>query len=295
MLTVSDAFEKFKGRLEVRPDSKEAQDASNRQQQIRGHVRSELAVDRDFLTGSYARHTKTKPLKDVDIFVVLNDSEADYLDKPPDDILDRLLEILEPHYPGRVEKGNRSAKVDFAISSGVDDQVVSFDVVPAFAIEVGYRIPDRREGGWIKTNPEIHKQKATEANAAFSERWKPVVKMVKKWNDHHDKPVKPSFLLEVMALELIDPPWGGSYPREVRQFLASAHVRLDETWLDPAGLGPPVSSRLSENPSEKEAARRALREAEAKATEAIRLEQSGRVGAALDAWQELFGPRFAKS
>jgi hypothetical protein len=233
-------------------------------------------------------------LKDVDIFVVLKDAEADYLDQPPDTILDRLLEILEPHYPSRVEKGNRSAKVDFAVG-GSDEQVVSFDVVPAFAITSGYSIPDRHQGGWIKTNPEIHAQKATAANAAFSERWKPVVKMIKKWNDHQGKPVKPSFLLEVMALDLIDPPWGGSYAREVRQFFASAHDRLDDVWNDPAGLGPAVSARLDENTFEKDAARRALRQAEAKTTEAIRLEQSGRGGAALDAWQELFGPRFAKS
>jgi predicted nucleotidyltransferase len=292
MLTVPEAFDKFKSRLEILP--REAEDASRRQKQIREHVRAELAVERDFLTGSYARHTKTKPLKDVDIFIVLKDAEADYHDQAPDAILDRLLEILEPHYPGRVDKGNRSAKVDFAVS-GSGDQVLSFDVVPTFAIAAGYSIPDRRQGGWIKTNPEIHAQKATAANAAFSERWKPVVKMVKKWNDHHDKPVKPSFLLEVMALELIDPPWGGSYAREVRQFLASARDRLDDVWSDPAGLGPPVSARLAENPFEKDEAGRALRQAEAKATEAIRLEQSGRVGAALEAWQELFGPRFAKS
>lgn len=119
--------------------------------------------------------------------------------------------------------------------------------------------------------------------------------MIKKWNDHQDKPVKPSFLLEVMALELLSPPWGGSYPRELRQFFASAAAALDEEWPDPAGLGPPVTARLAENPWERDQAKQALRAAEVACTEALRLEQSGRTGAALDAWQELFGPRFAKS
>src|SRR5215217_6118853 len=110
MLTVPEAFDKCRGRLEISPS--EQADASRRQQAIRDQVREGLAVERDFLTGSYARHTKTRPLKDVDIFVVLKDSESAYLDQGPDVILDRLIEILSPHYPGKTSKGNRSVKID---------------------------------------------------------------------------------------------------------------------------------------------------------------------------------------
>lgn len=292
MLTVPEAFEKFRSRLVL--TTSEQQDASRRQQKIREQVRGGLSVDRDFLTGSYGRNTKTKPLKDVDIFVVLKDAEASYLDEPPDAILVRLIEILSPHYPSRTSKGNRSVKVAFG-DAVADEQVMSVDVVPAFARDGVYRIPDRRHGDWINTNPESHKDKADAAHKAFDEKWKPAVKMIKKWNDHQDKPVKPSFLLEVMALELLSPPYGGSYARELRQFFASAAASIEEEWADPAGLGPPVTARLEQNPLELDQAKRALREAEAACTEALRLEQSGRTGGALDAWQELFGPRFAKS
>lgn len=98
-----------------------------------------------------------------------------------------------------------------------------------------------------------------------------------------------------MALELLDLPWAGSYPRELRQFFATAWQAIDEEWEDPAALGRPVTARFSENLWERQSAKDALAEAEAAATAALRLEQSGRTGAALDAWQELFGPRFAKS
>lgn len=292
MLTLPEAFEKFRSRLVL--TESEQNDASRRQQKIREQVRGGLSVERDFLTGSYGRNTKTKPLKDVDIFIVLKDSEASYLEEPPDVVLDRLIEILSPHYPSRTSKGNRSVKVAFG-DAVADEQVMSVDVVPAFAANGAYQIPDRRQGGWIKTNPDVHKQKADVAHKAFDEKWKPAVKMIKKWNDHHDKPVKPSFLLEVMALELLSPPYGGSYARELRQFFASAAASIEEEWADPAGLGPPVTARLEENVWERDQAKRALREAEAACTEALRLEQNGRTGAALDAWQELFGPRFAKS
>lgn len=292
MLTVPEAFEKFRSRLVL--TDREQKDASRRQLKIREQVRAGLSVDLDFLTGSYGRNTKTKPLKDVDIFVVLKESEAHYLDKPPDVILDRVREILSPHYPNRTSKGNRAVKIAFS-DAIADDSVMSVDVVPAFAVNGDYQIPDRRRAEWIKTNPEIHKQKAADAQAAFDERWKPAVKMIKKWNDHSDKPVKPSFLLEVMALDLLAPPYGGSYARELRQFFASATDTIDDAWRDPAGLGPAVTARLEQNPWERDQAKKALRDAEAACTEALRLEQNGRTRAALDVWQELFGPRFAKS
>ena len=293
MLSVAEAFDKFKTRLELLPTEEE--DARRRREKIREQVRAGLAVETDFLTGSYARHTKTKPLKDVDIFVVLKSSEAEYLDQAPDKILADLVAILSPHYPNSTSTGNRSVRVDFGVGGAADDRVLSFDVVPAFADGEAYRIPDRRQRGWINTNPRIHAEQATAANQAFDKRWKPAVKMIKKWNDHNDRPVKPSFLLEVMALKLLVPPWGGSYPRELRQFFASAAHAIDEEWGDPAGLGPPVSARLAEDPSQLAQARRCLTEAEAASTEALRLERGGRTGAALDAWQAVFGPRFAKS
>jgi hypothetical protein len=40
---------------------------------------------------------------------------------------------------------------------------------------------------------------ATVANDAFSGEWKGMVRMAKSWNRTKDKPVKPSFLIEVMA------------------------------------------------------------------------------------------------
>src|SRR5688572_30441015 len=139
MLNISDAFDKFKRRLEI--SAAEQEDASKRQQKIREQVHEGLAVERDFLTGSYARDTKTRPLKDVDIFVVLKESESEYLDQGPDVILDRLIEILSPHYPGKTSKGNRSVKIDRRAVAAPDEQVLSFDVVPAFSANGGYQIP----------------------------------------------------------------------------------------------------------------------------------------------------------
>ncbi|MDE0269378.1 MAG: hypothetical protein OXI96_10195 [Acidimicrobiaceae bacterium] len=81
-------------------------------------------VQHDFLTDSYARHTNTKPLKDVDIFVVFNDSESRY----------------------RTEG------------------VMSFDVTPAFEKGAHYVISYTYMHDWTPTDPTIHTYKATQAN-----------------------------------------------------------------------------------------------------------------------------------
>jgi hypothetical protein len=107
------------------------------------------------------------------------------------------------------------------------------------------------------------------------------------------KPGDPSFLLEVMALELLVPPFSGGYPYELKGFFASAAERIGDRWADPAGLGPDVSSAMTG--PKVEAACRALRDAEATATRAILLKRRGNQGEALRTWRSLFGPQFPLS
>jgi hypothetical protein len=172
---------------------------------------------------------------------------------------------------------------------------MSFDVVPAFADGDNFLIPDDVLGEWISTNPQVHKQLARDANAAFDDQWKPLVKAIKTWNNHHSKPIDPSFLIEVMALDILTGTWGGSRKMELRQFFATAQDRITEPWPDPAKLGPDVSDVLHSDPQALAEARTALANAEKACTEAMRLERAGRIGDALDTWQNLFGPAFAKS
>jgi hypothetical protein len=294
MLTVDEAFRKFRTRLE--PTATEEGCASRRQRRIREQLDTDLDISQDFLTGAYVRDTKTKPLHDVDIMVVLADESP--LTEHPRRILDTVAATLRPHYgDGRVQPDRRAVRVDFGVKvvDDVADDVMSFDVVPAFAEGDHFLIPDDVLGEWILTNPRIHKEMATEANKAYSDQWKPLVKMAKKWNDHGGSPVCPSFLIEVMALDLISGEWTGSHPREIRQFFASAADRIGDSWPDPAGVGPEVNDALLADSAALGAARRALAAAERACTEAMRLDRAGRVGDALDVWQKLFGPLFAKS
>lgn len=295
MRTVSEAFAEFSSRLEV--TGTESDSASRRQTNLRDQVKAGgLGVADDFLIGAYARHTKTKPLRDVDIMIVLNDRE--YLDKHPRRVLDAVKAILDPHYgDDRVCVDRFAVRVDFgvAVVDDVSDEVVSFDVVPAFTENNHFLIPDDHTGEWVKTDPKDHADRATAANKALDDHWKPLVKMIKKWNDHAGGPVEPSFLVEVMALNLLCPPWTGQTPYLLREYFATAAARISAGWPDPAGIGPDVSDILDGDVEKIQSAKVALRSAEASCTEGMRLDRAGRTGESLSAWRALFGPLFPSS
>jgi len=292
MMTVTEAFAKFKGKIST-PTDKESKDASRRQKEIRGVMDRSFHVKRDFLSGSYARWTKTKPLKDVDIFCVLGGEDHKYRDDDPSVILKEVSRIMGEEY-GAENVTIQTRSVGIAFKNAAEEEVMSFDVVTAFDADKHYEVPDTKSSEkWTKTDPEIHKDLARDKHAAYSSEWKGLVRMVKTWNRHKDRPVKPSFLLEVMALEIFDGEFGGDYRYELKGFFSTAADRIHESWPDPAKLGPDVSMRM--NPAEKDAAKVALRDASDQCLKAIQLEKAGRTGDALRVWHELFGSQFSMS
>lgn len=293
MITTEEAFEKYRQRLEL--SATESDNTIKRHNEVRDLIRADFSVDRDFLTGSYGRHTKTKPLKDVDVFFVLGKKEWDkYRDKPPVELIDAFVKTLRAEYGKEaVEPGRRCATVEFERNTEDEEgKVLSIDSVPAFDIGDCYEIPDRVLGEWIKTDPEIHAEQATAKNKELGGKWKPLVKMAKRWNRSAGKPIKPSFLIEVMMRDLVDAPFT-TYPSEMRRFFASALTAITRPWADPAGFGPPVSDQMT--PQLIAAAQAKLREAEMKAAVAMRYEQQGRQGDAIALWREIMGRYFPAS
>src|SRR5207244_2734703 len=108
---------------------------SARQREVRDYLDTKFKIDCSFLTGSYARWTKTKPLRDVDIFFVLKTAEDHYRSKAPSVVLTDFHDALVEKYGGNAKKQNRSINVDFGVKPDADDntdyRVVSVDVVPA--------------------------------------------------------------------------------------------------------------------------------------------------------------------
>ncbi len=196
----------------------------------------------------------------------------------------------------QVSIGRRSVTVEFEKNYYPDDhdgKVLGIDAVPGFACDGGdYEIPDKVTGNWIKTNPETHQQQATAKNKALAGRWIPLVKMTKGWNRANGKPVKPSFLIEVMAADLVEAPFS-TYPDEIRNLFAAMEGSIGLSWPDPAGLGPPVSDQMTPDLVAK--AQTALGEAQRLAALARRAEATGKQGEALELWRQILGPYFPLS
>lgn len=298
MFNTNQAFTKFKSRLEITVT--EQNDAIKRHNEVRDVIRAKFTLDDDFLTGSYRRHTKTKPLQDVDIFCVLNAAEeGHYLKKSSSVLIEAFRASLADHYgEENVTSDTRCVIVRFgkpAGSEAEEEKVFSIDVAPAFADGSDYKIPDSGTAAdWLKTNPKVHAEKATEANKNFNEEWKPLIKMIKRWNRFNSSPVSSSFLLEVMALDILFPPFSGGYARELKSFFATAATRIYDIWPDPAGVGPDACAGISQ--SERQAISTKMKETGKAIDRAIQLEKSESYNAANRIWRdEVFGPMFPLS
>jgi hypothetical protein len=293
VLTTTQAFDKFRQRLELKEPEKK--DAARRHTEVRDCIRGGFDLKNDFLSGSYKRHTKTKPLKDVDIMFVLGDKEKWRRDKPPVEMLEAFERCLKKQFSD-VECCRRAVTVEFEKTYYPDDhegKVLSIDALPAFECGGGnYEIPDKITGTWIKTNPEKHGEQSTAKNKELDGRWVPLVKMAKGWNRANGKPIKPSFLIEVMAEELIEAPFS-TYPDEIRNFFAAMEANIGRTWPDPAGLGPPVSDQMTLELVAN--AKKALQEAQRQTALARRAEETGRQGEALGIWRDVLGDYFPLS
>jgi hypothetical protein len=287
MSYLDDAWAGLRSKLEISP-TEQAQ-AIRRHKQIREHVETSIDLRTHFLTGSYVRHTKTKKLKDVDIFCVVDADGKDVALRKdtPYAALGHLQKVLASKWPG-ASVGRRSCSIDF----GADEEVTSFDVVLAFDRDGGgFELPDTTVGEWVASDPTVHAQQATAKNAACDGKWIPFVKMVKGWNREWEKPVRPSFLLEVMALDLVREPFG-AWGDELVTFFANAADRVSDSWPDPAGLGPDVNSSM--NPPEAAVAASRLREAQSVAETAADFADTGKEKAAVDEYKKLFGWRMPR-
>lgn len=280
MTLVDDAFTALKTNLEI--TAAEQKLAESRHVLIRDHVRTRWSLSADFLTGSYARHTKTKKLKDVDLFVVIDPKgdQGNLASGSGAAAVDALAEVLGTRWSD-VTTDETVVTVSYA-----GEDVASYEVAPAFATAKGYKIPNG--AGWMETNPTKHAEMVTAKNQACGTKFVPLVKMIKGMNREAGEPISPSFLIEVMAFDLVQAPVD-RYQDEVRFFLAAAADAALENWPDPAGLGPDVNG--SAQSWERTAHQTAFRTWLAVAEAAILLENEGQERAAVAKWKTLFGSR----
>ena len=284
---VDEAFEKMRKAGEITKSEQTL--AQNRHRRVRDTLADEWDIERTFLTGSYDRHTKIKPLTDLDIFAIIDQDGAQrhYRQEPPDLVIFDLVGCLYGKFK-KVEADGMAVR----ISMSDDEGQATFDVVPAFEhADIGYEAPDPDRGRWIRTDPEAHAHLTSEKNAQCRLMWVPFVKMVKGWNLQVGRPIPQSFLIEVMALQLVHPPFG-RYQDEITTFLGNVIDHTAGPWLDPAGIGPDVDELLAGN--DRDRIRSAASRAHSIAEEAVYLEDKSKDRKAVEQWRELFGSRMPR-
>ena len=284
MSYVDDAFDKLKSNLEI--TKTESQQAQTRHQLVRDHIEASWELVDHFLTGSYRRHTKTKKLKDVDIFVVVDPKgpQAALAHGTGTAAVLALRDLL-------AERWNDLHADDNVVTIHYgDEDVASYEVAPVFPRSGGgYSMPNG--AAWMDTDPQEQAVLVTAKNKECDEKFVPFVKMVKGINREAGDPIEPAFLLEVMALDLVVEPFG-RYRDEIRFYLASVADRIADDWPDPVGIGPDVNACMGAGCRKElsEVVRGWLGVAE----EALQLEYEGKERAAVEAWRELFGWRMPR-
>lgn len=281
---IDDAFDNLKSNLEI--TKTESTLAQTRHQLIRKHIEASWELLDHFLTGSYRRQTKTKKLKDVDIFVVIDPAgpQGSLANGPARSVIDALAEVLATRWKD-IETDDNVVTINYG-----DEDVASYEIAPVYPrTGGGYRMPNGVE--WTDTDPQIHAQLVTAKNKQCDGQFVPFVKMAKGINREAGEPIAPSFQIEVMGLDLVLPPFG-RYRDEIRFFLASVADRIRENWPDPAGLGPDVNAGISIQRRNKLSG--IVQTWLAVAEDALLLESDGKERAAVEKWRELFGWRMPR-
>lgn len=280
--TVKQSFLKFKSNLEI--TDLQQSTVSNRQQNVRDAVATDLTVLDSFLTGSYRRSTMIAPLKDadVDLFIVL---DASYFKEGGQAwLLDKVKTALKKTYKTpTVSRNGQAVTITFT------DFTV--DVVPGFYRKGGgYLIADSIEAHWISTDPKKHVDFWIAANTAHNGDLVPLIKMIKAWNREHSALLR-SFLLEAMVLGILDRVRIDDFSSGSRFIFDKMRQAVKTATNDPAGYGGDLSAYL-DTTEKVDAVLSRLETAYKRAVEAETLEGAGKTAEAVAKWRFIFGGYF---
>lgn len=122
--------------------------------------------------GSVSKHTYVDGLSDVDVLVVLNNSELS--DKSPSEINEYFAERLQQRLPQtEIDPGKLAITVKF--SDGVDIQLL-----PSIKTETGIKIAQANGDSWSKVvKPSKFAEKLVSVNQTCNGKVVPVIKLVK--------------------------------------------------------------------------------------------------------------------
>lgn len=284
-LTTAKAFDEFKDRL-LLTDTQKAL-VSGRRDTTAGYLKSSfgassnMPLSRTKLIGSAGRWTIIRPLDDVDVMAVFENKDGIFETYRNDSqaFLYRVRDALSDYSVKIVGARGQAVRLFYTNAPHVD-------IAPVFKWNGdGYALPNGT-GGWLTTDPDYHETWMVERNKALSDRLKPLVRMLKRWNAVHSKRLK-SFHLEVLVASSFTS-LGGDSRNACEIFFGYAKDRL--TVVDPAGHSGDLSSYLS--PSQRQEVVTSMESARQRAANANAAERNGDHKEAIRLWRIIFGDEF---
>ena len=146
---------------------------------LEGHEYYSQRCSATYLSGSYAKHTAIRPVKDEDHRDVDIVVETDY--STSENSADVIIELRDVLYESDKYKSARlqTHSVGIALSK------LDIDVVPLASEGEGRFIGDLDDASWSETNPKDHIKWSSQTNARHDGLYVPVVKMMKWWRREH--------------------------------------------------------------------------------------------------------------
>jgi hypothetical protein len=288
-LTVSAAFVEFAGKIRL-TDAQE-QTIAARRTRVEGFLAarygptSNMPLQHVRVIGSAGRKTLIRPVHDVDVFAVFDDSQV--WNSYRADSKQLLYRVREALTDFRVETvGARGQAVRLFYSSGPH-----VDITPAFRVfgflgdQQGYYIP-RGDGGWQQTDPYVHHDFMAQRNQDLGGYLKPLVRLLKRWNRVHSSRLE-SFHLELVT-QAVFGTIGSNTRDAVRFFFEHADSYLHVS--DPAGYSGDLAAGLTS--TQEQAIRQSFSTAAAHARRAQANEALGNPAEACRQWRIIFGDEF---
>lgn len=284
-LSVPSAFSAFADT--IRPTESEQTTIASRRSAVEGFLAARYGPSSNMplttvrVIGSAGRSTLIRPVDDIDLFAVFDDTNV--WSTYAGDSRQLLYRVREALTGYRVETvGARGQAVRLFYSSGPN-----VDITPAFpvvhlGIPMGYYIP-RGDGGWQQTDPYVHHDFMARRNQELGGYLKPLVRMLKRWNRVHSSRLS-SFHLELVA-QATFASMNSNARESSRVFFEHAGSFLHVT--DPAGYSGDLAGGLSYNREQE--IRQSLAAPADRAYRAQAAEAALDVAEALRLWRIVFG------
>jgi len=289
--TVAKAFDEFKA--VIAPTASQALTISTRRERVRGFLlakyppASAMPLLETKVIGSAGRKTLIRPLADIDLFCVFDDTQVwSSYRQNSQQLLYRVREALTDYNIQTV--GSRGQAVRLFYKDGFN-----VDITPAFRVfdrifrtqQHGYCIP-KGDGGWQQTDPYQHDDFMAKRNEHLGSHLKPLVRLLKRWNRTHSSRLR-SFHLEMVVQATFKTLSSNSRTASLVFFEhAGSHLHVH----DPSGYSGDLAGGLTR--TQIDAINTSLAGSVDHARRAVQAETDGDIPEALRQWRIVFGDEF---